>query len=174
MRIHLKTALVGFLFICLIVTQGIEQASAELLSTGFHSETTLYMSFQQSLGLAHIREVRRFTPKEHSMDVHHKEQVTTGLDLEELEIHDGKIKVGRFHISIETLRDVIQNPAKLVALDMTMNSAKGLYDTFNSYQATREQNGSPLSPCQEIRIHPSGSTQDYYVYDSDKCSDSKL
>jgi len=105
-----------------------------------------------------------------------QEKAHTGVDIEGVEVKNKegqtRFKVDRFHVSVETLRDAIQNPAKLVALDMTMNSAKGLYDSFNSYKEMKEKEGHPIAPCQIVRIRREDSKEIHYIYEGDSCSES--
>lgn len=78
--------------------------------------------------------------------------------------------VGRVKISSAALNDAMNHTHNLLALGVSVELAKQLYESYNIYKEVRADAGNPVDPCKPLLIHPDGSDRTFSIYDSESCS----
>ncbi|KAM3092307.1 hypothetical protein ACKFKG_22890 [Phormidesmis sp. 146-35] len=96
-----------------------------------------------------------------------------GLEVEGkiIEKHVGGIAfgVGRVKVSSAALNDAMHHGKNLLAMGVSVDLARQLYESYNTYRETQAKAGNSVDPCKPVLIYPDGSDRAFSVYDSESC-----
>jgi hypothetical protein len=77
--------------------------------------------------------------------------------------------VGRVKVSSAALNDAIHHGKNLLAMGVSVDLAKQLYESYNTYRERQVKAGKPVDPCTPVLIYPDGSDRAFSIYDSEAC-----